>query len=86
MNEKRPGDAGASWFFSVWVSPIAVSRDIRTGEKQFPLAVSLDGGISDQLVIREADGSRQRWIGWRHLRLGLIVLLRSVAGPAVRSR
>ena len=35
MNEKRPGDAGADWFFSVWVSRGEMSRDIRPGEKLF---------------------------------------------------
>jgi hypothetical protein len=36
-------------------------------------AVSLDGGISGQLLIREPAGTVQRWPGWRKVRLGLLI-------------
>ena len=40
-------------------------------------AVLLDGGISGQLAVREADGRLRTWNGMRHVPLGLVV----TAGP-----
>ena len=37
-------------------------------------AVSLDGGISGQLAVRESGGEVRRWTGWRFVPLGLLVL------------
>lgn len=42
-------------------------------------AVSLDGGISSQLQVREADGNLRKWPGWRRVPLGLLVLTRPLA-------
>lgn len=42
-------------------------------------AVSLDGGISGQLAVREAGGTVRRWTGWRYVPLGLVVLPRPTA-------
>ncbi len=35
-------------------------------------AVALDGGISSQLLVREADGRERAWRGWRKVPLGLV--------------
>lgn len=35
-------------------------------------AVMLDGGISAQLQVRAADGTLQRWPGWRRVPMGLV--------------
>jgi hypothetical protein len=37
-------------------------------------AVSLDGGISGQLAVRESGSEVRRWTGWRFVPLGLLVL------------
>jgi phosphodiester glycosidase len=37
-------------------------------------AVSLDGGISGQLAVRESSGEVRRWRAWRFVPLGLLVL------------
>ena len=37
-------------------------------------AVSLDGGISGQLAVREAGGELRKWTAWRLVPLGLLVL------------
>lgn len=42
-------------------------------------AVSLDGGISSQLQVRDADGTQRKWPGWRRVPLGLLVLTRPLA-------
>ncbi|MDQ2929354.1 MAG: phosphodiester glycosidase family protein [Gemmatimonadota bacterium] len=42
-------------------------------------AVSLDGGISGQLAVREARGTVHRWTAWRLVPLGLVVLDRPTA-------
>ena len=39
-------------------------------------AVMLDGGISAQLQLRAADGTLQRWPGWRRVPMGLVALPR----------
>ena len=39
-------------------------------------AVMLDGGISAQLLLRDARGRLQRWPGWRRVPVGLVVLPR----------
>lgn len=35
-------------------------------------AVALDGGISSQLLLRQADGREHAWRGWRKVPLGLV--------------
>jgi hypothetical protein len=42
-------------------------------------AVSLDGGISGQLAVRESGGTVRRWTAWRYVPLGLLVLPRATA-------
>jgi exopolysaccharide biosynthesis protein len=37
-------------------------------------AVSLDGGISGQLAVRESGGAVRKWTAWRFVPLGLLVL------------
>jgi hypothetical protein len=37
-------------------------------------AVSLDGGISGQLAVRESTGAVRKWTAWRFVPLGLLVL------------
>jgi hypothetical protein len=37
-------------------------------------AVSLDGGISGQLAVRESTGAVRKWSAWRFVPLGLLVL------------
>jgi exopolysaccharide biosynthesis protein len=37
-------------------------------------AVSLDGGISGQLAVRESAGGLHKWTAWRFVPLGLVVL------------
>ena len=39
-------------------------------------AVMLDGGISAQMQLRDADGALQRWPGWRRVPMGLVVMPR----------
>ena len=39
-------------------------------------AVMLDGGISAQMQLRAADGTLQRWPGWRRVPMGLVALPR----------
>jgi hypothetical protein len=73
------GDAAAAVPFGLTVPEMAALM----GALGCRRAVSLDGGISGQLVVREADGSLRKWTGWRRVPLGLIVLPRSVAVPAV---
>jgi exopolysaccharide biosynthesis protein len=41
-------------------------------------AVLLDGGISSQLALRDANGSLRRWTNWRTVPLGMIVAPRSM--------
>jgi exopolysaccharide biosynthesis protein len=45
-------------------------------------AVSLDGGISSQLSVREADGTLRKWPGWRRVPLGLLVSTRPLAASS----
>ncbi len=44
-------------------------------------AVSLDGGISGQLAVREAGGATRKWTAWRFVPLGLVVLPRLAGLP-----
>lgn len=44
-------------------------------------AVLLDGGVSSQMLLREADGDNKAWRGMRYVPLGLVV---TAAGPASR--
>ncbi len=39
-------------------------------------AVMLDGGISAQMQLRDSVGALQRWVGWRRVPMGLLVLPR----------
>ena len=42
-------------------------------------AVSLDGGISGQLAVRDSGGTVRKWTAWRYVPLGLLVLPRATA-------
>ena len=44
-------------------------------------AVSLDGGISGQLAVREAGGAMRKWTAWRFVPLGLVVLPALTGSP-----
>jgi hypothetical protein len=44
-------------------------------------AVSLDGGISGQLAVRESTGAVRKWTAWRFVPLGLLVLPRLAGSP-----
>lgn len=44
-------------------------------------AVALDGGISSQLLIRDAQGHTHSWRGLRNVPLGLVVVSRTTAKP-----
>jgi hypothetical protein len=48
-------------------------------------AVLLDGGVSGQLALRDADGVVRRWANWRTVPLGLVVLPLGGASPATGS-
>jgi hypothetical protein len=74
------GDAAASVPFGLTVPEMSALM----GALGCRRAVSLDGGISGQLAVRQADGTRRTWTGWRRVPLGLVVL--PVAGPNVPSR
>lgn len=74
------GDAAAAVPFGLTVPEMAALM----GALGCRRAVSLDGGISGQLVVREADGTLRKFTGWRRVPLGLIVLPRSMAVPGVR--
>jgi hypothetical protein len=39
-------------------------------------AVMLDGGLSAQLLLRDADGTAHRWDGLRRVPLGLVAMPR----------
>jgi hypothetical protein len=39
-------------------------------------AVLLDGGISSQMLVREANGARRAWRGIRQVPLGLVAMQR----------
>ena len=49
-------------------------------------AVLLDGGISSQLALRDADGSLRRWTNWRTVPLGMIVGPRVTPASPVAAR
>jgi hypothetical protein len=44
-------------------------------------AVSLDGGISGQLAVRESAGAVRKWTAWRFVPLGLLVLPPPAGSP-----
>ncbi|MEP7067228.1 MAG: phosphodiester glycosidase family protein [Gemmatimonadota bacterium] len=44
-------------------------------------AVSLDGGISGQLAVREPAGEVRKWTAWRFVPLGLLVLPKLASSP-----
>jgi hypothetical protein len=49
-------------------------------------AMLLDGGISSQMALRDADGSLRRWTNWRTVPVGLIVTPRgSALATAIQS-
>lgn len=49
-------------------------------------AVLLDGGISSQLALRDADGSVRRWTNWRTVPLGMVVTPRASASTSAGVR
>ena len=46
-------------------------------------AVSLDGGISGQLSVRESGGELRKWTAWRFVPLGLLVLRPLSESPGI---
>jgi exopolysaccharide biosynthesis protein len=46
-------------------------------------AVSLDGGISGQLAVRESGGTLRKWTAWRFVPLGLLVLPPLARSPGI---
>lgn len=71
------GDAAAKIPFGLTVPEMAALM----GALGCRRAVSLDGGISGQLAVREAGGAMHEWTAWRLVPLGLLVLPRP-AGSA----
>lgn len=69
------GDAAAKVPFGLTVPEMAALM----GGLGCRRAVSLDGGISGQLSVREAGGPVRKWTGWRYVPLGLLVLSRPTA-------
>ena len=69
------GDAAAKIPFGLTVPETAALM----GALGCRRAVSLDGGISGQLAIREAGGTVRKWTAWRYVPLGLLVLPRATA-------
>jgi len=76
------GDAAAAVPFGLTVPEMSALM----GALGCRRAVSLDGGISGQLVVRQANGTRRAWTGWRRVPLGLIVLPQPVTGSDVLPR
>lgn len=76
------GDAAAAVPFGLTVPEMAALM----GALGCRSAVSLDGGISGQLVVREPGGGSRKWTGWRRVPLGLLVLPRAMAAPGASSR
>lgn len=64
------GDAAAKIPFGLTVPEMAALM----GALGCRRAVSLDGGISGQLALREAGGTVRKWTAWRYVPLGLLVL------------
>lgn len=64
------GDAASAIPFGLTVPEMAALM----GALGCRRAVSLDGGLSAQLMVRESGGSRRGWQGWRRVPLGLLVL------------
>ncbi len=69
------GDAAAKIPFGLTVPEVAALM----GALGCRRAVSLDGGISGQLAVREAGGVVRRWTAWRYVPLGLLVMPRPTA-------
>ena len=69
------GDAAAKIPFGLTVPEMAALM----GALGCRRAVSLDGGISGQLAVREDGGTVRKWTGWRYVPLGLLVLERPTA-------
>ena len=69
------GDAAAKIPFGLTVPEMAALM----GALGCRRAVSLDGGISGQLAVREAGGDLRKWTAWRLVPLGLLVLPRPTA-------
>jgi Phosphodiester glycosidase len=69
------GDAAAKIPFGLTVPEMAALM----GALGCRRAVSLDGGISGQLAVREAGGELRKWTAWRLVPLGLLVLPRPTA-------
>ena len=68
------GDAAAKVPFGLTVPEMAALM----GALGCRRAVSLDGGISGQLAVREGSALR-KWTAWRYVPLGLLVLARPTA-------
>jgi exopolysaccharide biosynthesis protein len=50
-------------------------------------AMMLDGGLSSQLALRDANGTLERWANWRAVPLAVVVSAKRApdeAGPATR--
>ncbi|MFL5579857.1 MAG: phosphodiester glycosidase family protein [Gemmatimonadaceae bacterium] len=69
-------DAFGDPFSSVPFGPTAPETAALMGALGCLDAVMLDGGISGQLLLREASGERRVWRGWRRVPLGLVVYAR----------
>ena len=69
------GDAAAKIPFGLTVPEMAALM----GALGCRRAVSLDGGISAQLAVREAGGAVRKWTAWRYVPMGLLVLPRATA-------
>jgi hypothetical protein len=69
------GDAAAKVPFGLTVPEMAALM----GALGCRRAVSLDGGISGQLAVRETGGAMRKWSAWRLVPLGLVALPRATA-------
>jgi exopolysaccharide biosynthesis protein len=69
------GDAAAKVPFGLTIPEMAALM----GALGCRRAVSLDGGISGQLAVRDVDGTWRKWTAWRRVPLGLLVLTRRSA-------
>jgi exopolysaccharide biosynthesis protein len=48
-------------------------------------AMMLDGGLSSQLALRDANGTLGRWANWRAVPLAVVVSSRDAASEAARA-
>jgi exopolysaccharide biosynthesis protein len=73
------GDAAAKLPFGLTVPEMSALM----GALGCRRAVSLDGGISGQLAVRESDGVTRKWTAWRLVPLGLLVLPPLAGSPGI---